>query len=122
MSEVQDNQNAIRRAYGNLVSLSDIRRHLPGLHEPAWSRDGKAGGPLRNATIAKIADRMVAFWDGKSRGTKSAIEAMQKLGKPVTVVKFMDPPTGVKWERSSPTRASRSGPSVCSSARTKSGS
>lgn len=62
--------------------------------KPAWSRDGKAGGPLRNATIAKIADRMVAFWDGKSRGTKSAIEAMQKLGKPVTVVKFMDPPTG----------------------------
>lgn len=62
--------------------------------KPAWTRDGHAGGPRRNATIAKIADRMVAFWDGKSRGTKSAIEEMQKLGKPVVIVKFMDPPTG----------------------------
>lgn len=50
MSEVQDNQNAIRRAYGNLVSLSDIRRHLPGLHEPAdWLRSEDGRRSVANA-------------------------------------------------------------------------
>jgi hypothetical protein len=37
--------------------------------------------------MAEYADRLVAIWDGESRGTKSMIEAMERLGKMVCVVK-----------------------------------
>lgn len=39
-----------------------------------WDRYGKAAGYIRNEEMAKNADALVAFWDGKSRGTKSMIE------------------------------------------------
>lgn len=39
----------------------------------------------RNTTIAEDCDEMVAFWDGKSRGTQDAIRKARRLGKPVTV-------------------------------------
>lgn len=39
-----------------------------------WARHGRAAGPLRNEKMAQNADALVAFWDGKSRGTKNMIE------------------------------------------------
>lgn len=39
-----------------------------------WNRYGKAAGYIRNEEMAKNADALVAFWDGKSRGTKNMIE------------------------------------------------
>lgn len=39
-----------------------------------WDRDGVAAGPIRNTQMAAHADALVAFWDGKSRGTKDMIE------------------------------------------------
>lgn len=39
-----------------------------------WNRYGKAAGYIRNEEMAKSADALVAFWDGKSRGTKNMIE------------------------------------------------
>lgn len=55
---------------------------------PDWQRHGKAAGPIRNRQMAEYADRAVVFWDGKSRGSKNMIEEMQRLGKPVEVVRF----------------------------------
>lgn len=46
-----------------------------------WDLYGKAAGPLRNYEMAQAADFLVAFWDGKSRGTKNMIESMRRLGK-----------------------------------------
>lgn len=54
-------------------------------HHPDWDRDGKSAAFVRNATIAEDCDEMVAFWDGKSRGTKSAIQYARDLRKPVTI-------------------------------------
>lgn len=51
-----------------------------------WKLYGKAAGPIRNALIVAEADRMIAFWDGKSKGTKNAIEQMTKANKPVEVI------------------------------------
>ena len=31
--------------------------------------------------MAEYADYLIAFWDGKSRGTRNMIEIMKKLGK-----------------------------------------
>jgi len=39
-----------------------------------WKRYGKAAGPKRNQEMANYADVLIAFWDGKSRGTKHMIE------------------------------------------------
>lgn len=57
------------------------------LEAPAlWQAHGKAAGPLRNKTIAQHCTHMVAVWDGKSAGTKQAIDAAMFLGKPVWIV------------------------------------
>ena len=39
-----------------------------------WKRYGKAAGPKRNEQMANYADALIAFWDGKSKGTKHMIE------------------------------------------------
>lgn len=52
-----------------------------------WQKHGKRAGFLRNATIVENCDRVVAFWDGESRGTKSTIDLARKAGKPVEVIR-----------------------------------
>ena len=52
---------------------------------PDYARFGK-GAPLkRNVQIAEYADAVLAFWDGKSKGTLFTIELFQKLNKKVEV-------------------------------------
>lgn len=46
-----------------------------------WDKFGKMAGPIRNREMGKYADYLVAFWDGKSRGTKDMIDYMQQIGK-----------------------------------------
>ncbi|MBR0419588.1 MAG: DUF2493 domain-containing protein [Erysipelotrichaceae bacterium] len=41
---------------------------------PDWNKYGKAAGPIRNKQMAEASDTLIAFWDGKSRGTKSMID------------------------------------------------
>jgi hypothetical protein len=38
-----------------------------------WDNHGKRAGFLRNETLVAVADYVVAFWDGKSRGTRHTI-------------------------------------------------
>lgn len=62
---------------------------LPVIIKPAdWATYGRAAGPKRNEEMARISSALVAFWDGKSRGTKSMIELARKHGLRVKVVKF----------------------------------
>ncbi len=42
-------------------------------------------GMRRNQLIVNEADKIVAFWDGKSSGTKSTIDMAIKAGKPIDV-------------------------------------
>ncbi len=52
---------------------------------PEYSRYGR-GAPLRrNITIIEYADLVLAFWDGKSRGTKFVIDNCEKRNIPVAV-------------------------------------
>lgn len=53
-----------------------------------WQSYGSAAGYIRNHEMGDYADELVAFWDGRSPGTKEMIEYMQKLHKPVRVVEF----------------------------------
>jgi predicted Rossmann fold nucleotide-binding protein DprA/Smf involved in DNA uptake len=56
------------------------------VHLPDWSRYGRWAGIKRNRDIVNSADEVVAFWDGKSRGTKSTIEMAREAGKPVRII------------------------------------
>ena len=38
-----------------------------------WAKHGKSAGYVRNDQMAKYADGLIAFWDGKSRGTRHMI-------------------------------------------------
>ena len=46
-----------------------------------WDAYGNAAGPIRNHEMATAADFLVAFWDGKSHGTKNMIETMKRMNK-----------------------------------------
>lgn len=48
---------------------------------PNWNRYGRAAGTLRNEKMGNYADYVIAFWDGKSTGTKHMIHYMEQLGK-----------------------------------------
>src|SRR5438876_1013034 len=51
---------------------------------PNWKL-GKGAGLAGNQKIVAEADEVVAFWDGKSRGTSHAIAAAAKAGRRVRV-------------------------------------
>jgi len=57
------------------------------IYTPKWSQ-GKMAGPIRNQKIVDKSDEIVAFWDGKSPGTKSTIQIAKKCGKTVHVIKY----------------------------------
>ncbi len=48
---------------------------------PDYSKYGKQAPLVRNQLIIDYADCVLAFWDGKSRGTKFVINACIKQGK-----------------------------------------
>lgn len=53
-----------------------------------WNTHGKAAGPIRNAQMANSADALIAFWDGKSHGTKSMINIARSKGLFVRVINY----------------------------------
>jgi YspA, cpYpsA-related SLOG family len=57
---------------------------------PDWNRHGKKAGFLRNKQIVDACDEMVAFWDGRSRGTQHSISLARSAGKKVTIIMGRD--------------------------------
>ena len=53
---------------------------------PEYSKYGRIAPLKRNAQIAEYLDSVLAFWDGKSKGTKHTISHFKKLGKEVILV------------------------------------
>lgn len=55
-------------------------------------RDGKkywkVAGHVRNTQMADYADALIAFWDGKSTGTKNMIDTAKKKGLKVLVYRY----------------------------------
>ena len=52
---------------------------------PEYSIYGKAAPIIRNKVIVALADKVIAFWDGKSKGTKFVIEHCKKTNKEIMV-------------------------------------
>ena len=57
---------------------------------PEYSKFGRAAPLKRNERIAEYADEAIAFWDGRSAGTKYTVNTFRKLGKPVKVIIIND--------------------------------
>jgi len=55
------------------------------IFKPDWDKYGKRAGFLRNELIINEADKVIAFWDGQSKGTKHSIDLAIKAGKPVDI-------------------------------------
>lgn len=67
-------------AYANEVTLYAF---------PAdWDKYGKRAGYIRNQRMGDFADGLLAFWDGRSKGTGHMINYMQHLKKPVHIVRY----------------------------------
>lgn len=54
---------------------------------PDYENFGRSAPLKRNIEIIKYADIVLAFWDGKSRGTKYVIDNCKKLNVPVKIFK-----------------------------------
>jgi hypothetical protein len=64
-------------------------RNYPIKQFPAnWDKFKKGAGYIRNTEMAEYADALVAFWDGKSRGTMHMINIANKKGIQVKVINY----------------------------------
>lgn len=54
--------------------------------KPRYDLYGKVAPLKRNEELVKMADEVLAVWDGVSRGTKYTIEYAKKLNKNVKVI------------------------------------
>lgn len=50
-----------------------------------WNEYGRGAGPRRNREMAMYSDALIAYWDGKSNGTKNMIEEARARGLKVRI-------------------------------------
>lgn len=62
----------------NLISIKEFPAN--------WSKFKRAAGPIRNREMAEYADVLIAFWDLKSKGTKSMINLARKNNLKVYII------------------------------------
>lgn len=60
---------------------------------PEYEKYGRAAPLKRNLAIIEYADKVLAFWDGTSKGTEYVIKNCNKLGKPIEVFKLCENPS-----------------------------
>ena len=57
-------------------------------YKPDWDNLGKSAGYIRNKEMAKNASHLLAFWDGKSKGTKHMIDTAKNEKLLVRVCRY----------------------------------
>lgn len=55
---------------------------------PDWARLGRKAAMVRNEYIIQNADKVFAFWNGVSPGTKGAIDIANRLDKPLEIIHY----------------------------------
>lgn len=68
--------------YASLLNIPIV------IFKPNYYKFGRIAPIIRNADIVKHSDYVLAFWDGKSKGTLNAISTAKKLRKKIKIVKF----------------------------------
>jgi len=68
----------------------------PTVQFPAdWNTHGKSAGIKRNGKMADYADELIAFWDGKSKGTDNMIRTAKRYKLKVHVINYENKNGGV---------------------------
>lgn len=69
-----------------------IAHNVPIKEFPAeWNRYGRGAGPIRNEQMGDYAEALIAFWDGRSKGTHNMIKYARNKGLHVTVYNYETP-------------------------------
>jgi hypothetical protein len=58
---------------------------------PDWNKYGKRAGFIRNKDIVENSDKLIAFWDSKSKGTKLTIDLAKEKSKAFDVLAKLVP-------------------------------
>ena len=75
------------RGADSLAAAEARRRGLDVVeYLPEYERYGRGAPLVRNRQIVAACDRLVAFWDGKSKGTAFTIREARKIGKQVQII------------------------------------
>lgn len=67
---------------------AEERDYALEIMEADWDAHGKSAGYKRNQAMSDVATHLIAFWDGKSRGTKHMIDIATRAGHVVHVVEY----------------------------------
>ena len=97
--DVVDNPSQVKFISGTAKGADTLGEQFAYTYEydvkrfPAdWNTYGKSAGYRRNAEMAKYASEaygvLIAFWDGKSKGTKHMIDLAKRYGLEVHVVNY----------------------------------
>ena len=55
---------------------------------PEWELYGKSAGFIRNREIISLCDRVVAFWDGESKGTQHSFKLAKEQNKKILKIMY----------------------------------
>ena len=95
LDEIHTSNKIVEIVSGSAIGADSLARryslenHIPLVeYKPKWDEYGKSAGFMRNTDIINHCDKVVAFWDGKSHGTKDSIEKAKKYNKPIFIVYF----------------------------------
>ena len=71
-----------------LQAVAEVLESIQPLVErhPEYEKYGRSAPLKRNVTIIENADIVLAFWDGRSKGTLSVIKYAEKVKKPCEVI------------------------------------
>lgn len=61
------------------------RGHKITVYPADWETYGRSAGAIRNELIVLNCDQVIAFWDGKSPGTKITIRLARKYNRPTMI-------------------------------------
>lgn len=67
---------------------ADEYGHKVAYFPAEWEKFGKRAGPLRNFHMAQVADALIAFWNGCSKGTADIIAQMKGRNKPIRIIHY----------------------------------
>lgn len=76
------------------VAVKEFPANWGDMTEPCVRKTNRYGdynalaGHKRNHAMGDYADMLIAFWDGKSKGTNEMIQYMTKLDKPVIIIDY----------------------------------
>ena len=65
-----------------------VNQLIRAIFPAEWNRYGKKAALIRNRKIVDKADLIIAFWDGRSPGTKMVIDLAMKTKTEIIVNKF----------------------------------